>query len=129
MNSYVTLNNKKYATLSSNWVPISTVPATVRVTLDGNLDVTYGPGTIKEWQGTFLIPVTPETGYGSMDDFQACIEARAELTFQDHYATHTYGIHMISSQGAKQRSMVPMWDAVSNEWRVDVRLVIGRLIL
>jgi hypothetical protein len=51
MNNYIELDGHKYVTPFGKWVPVIDKPSTARITLDGDLDVTYGPATWKKWQG------------------------------------------------------------------------------
>jgi hypothetical protein len=60
MNSYITLDGKKYKTPAKLWQAVPMKPATFRYTLMGMADVTYGPGDYMEWQGQVEAPVTAQ---------------------------------------------------------------------
>src|SRR5512133_1431823 len=102
MNNYITLNGKKYKTQSKNWFPITNTPSTLRLTLNGGVDVAFGPTSITEWQGTVEIEATPPAGYGGYADFVTAAEARTTLTFQDHYASTTYNVYLLGPQGLRR---------------------------
>jgi hypothetical protein len=59
MNNYIILDGKKYKTPAKRWSPVYGKPATVKTTLMGVVDVTYGPGFYNEWQGEIEGPVVP----------------------------------------------------------------------
>lgn len=123
MNSYITLNGKKYKTSANNWFPISSVPSTARMLLDGTVDVAYGPGTILEWQGTIEISAQPASGYGSITDFNTAARLRSTMPFIDHYNSPSVNVHLLAPGGFRQRALIPMWDSAANKFFVEVRLI------
>lgn len=122
MRNYITLNGKKYTTSGNNWFPVPSVPSTVRMLLDGTVDVTYGPGVMREWQGTIEFDHYPAEGYGGPQDFYEAATARAAIPFEDHYG-EAMNVHLVAPAGFKHRALIPKWDASSNKWFVDVRIV------
>jgi hypothetical protein len=122
MNNYVTFDTLKYAAPHGGFGPIRNKPTTERITLSGKSDITFGPGTLIEWTGEILAPVTPrDTGWGDIDDLRDSLEKRTYLPFIDHYnvATTVYAL------GAHaENSITPVWDGATNEFRVTVRFVV-----
>lgn len=121
MNNYIVLDGKRYKTRFPGWEPITSKPSTIRVTLGGSLDVTYGPSSIQGWDGEILAPVTPDTvDYGDIDDLRTSLAKTQGLSMTDHYG-NVYTVHVVGSY--RETSSSPMWDAATNEFRVPVRLV------
>lgn len=122
MNNYVTFDTLKYKAPHGAFSQMRNKPATERVTLSGKSDITFGPGTLTQWVGEILAPVTPEdTGWGDIDDLRASLEKRTALPFIDHYNT-AVTVYAMGPHG--ETSKVPMWDAASNEFRITVRFVV-----
>jgi hypothetical protein len=121
MNNYITLDGKKYKTIHKQWTPGSDKPATVRRTLLGTLDVTYGPGTFPDWQGKIEGPVTPiDSSWGSIADLRLTIVKMTSLSMTDHYGV-TSTVHVLGPFAEESRS--PVWDAATNMIYVKVRIV------
>ena len=120
MNAYVTFDGYKYIAVHGKWLPGITKPATYRMTLSGNADVTYGPSAKKVWEGVLGIDVSPASGFGSIANFRATIEKKAGLSFTDHYG-NSYTVHTFGE--FRDNSFSPMWDASSNVFHIQVRLV------
>ncbi len=59
MNDYIVLNGKKYKTPAKFWQPYVDKPATLRKTLLGETDVTFGPAVTEEWRGQIEGPIVP----------------------------------------------------------------------
>jgi len=86
MNDYITLDGYKYRTPARNWAPAEHKPASVKTTLLGEVDATYGPTTTYEWRGEIAAPVTsPGTGWGTIADLRLSLKKRSALSFSDHY--------------------------------------------
>ena len=120
MNNYITLDSKKYKTMHKAWLPITDKPATLRRTLAGSLDVTYGPGVFNEWQGKIEVPVTAATGYGTIADLRTTVAKLTSVSMTDHYGA-TYTVHVLGPFTEESRS--PMWDGSLNMIYVQVRIV------
>jgi len=121
MNNYITLDGKKYKTIHKQWTPGSDKPATLRRTLLGSLDVTYGPGTFNDWQGKLEGPVTPIDGsWGSIADLRLTIVKLTSVSMTDHYGV-TFTVHILGPFQEESRS--PVWDSASNMIYVKVRIV------
>jgi hypothetical protein len=121
MNAYVIINGKKYRTNHKNWRYTPDVPRSERILLDGALDVTYGPASIKRWAGEVVAPVTPDDAtWGSVVDLRAALALRQKLTFIDHY-----GASRPSSFSGpfEERSLSPNWDGPSNTIYVQVKVM------
>jgi len=119
MNSYITLDGYRYATAQKTWQPETPKAMTPRLTLAGNLDVTFGPGITKVWTGEIQARVTPKTNYGTPAQLRASLEKIQGLSFTDHYGT-SYTVYI---QGFKERSYTPSWDGASNAMYFNVRMV------
>jgi hypothetical protein len=121
MNAYVTFDTLKYSAPHGRFSPARSKPSTARITLSGASDVSYGPGTTREWVGVLTAPAKADTGWGSIDDLRDTLDKRQALAFIDHYGTavtvYAIGVH-------NEMSFTPMWDGDSNTWTVSVRLVL-----
>ncbi len=91
MNNYITLDGKKYMTPAKFWQPYVDKPATVRKTLMGATDVTFGPAVTEEWRGQIEGPVTPE------DDGTPQIET---ITLLGAITTGGWAQMIITAEGA-----------------------------
>ena len=118
MNSYITLDGKKYATAAKTWTPVPSKPGSVRLNLNGQMDATYGAGVLLRWEGDILARMTPLSGYGSPADLRASLIKTQGLTFTDHYGT-AYTVHVFRY---KERSLSPNWDGATNEIKFQVEL-------
>ena len=86
MNNYIVLNGKRYMTVHKNWKPVVGKPATVRYTLSGETDVTYGTGTEVGWSGEISCPVTPiSSAWGAIEDMRLLKTYMAPVAFVDHF--------------------------------------------
>lgn len=122
MNNYIVLDGLKYMAPHKDFGPMRAKPSTERVTLSGRSDVTYGPAALLEWTGSLIAQVTPvDTGWGDIDDLRYTLEKRQGLAFTDHYG-ETGVVYAIGPHG--ETSFTPVWDAVSNEFRVTLRLLL-----
>jgi len=120
MNPYIELDGKKYAAIHGQWAPATDRPVVLRRLLSGNTNVTFGPASNKRWRGKLVAAVTPQAGYGSIDDLRATYEKLAELTFVDHYgASH----NVIIDRNVDESSNVPNWDSPENKMHVTFTLV------
>jgi len=121
MNNYITLDSKKYFTHGKSWHPEPITPQTVRVMLNGNLDVTYGAGSLQIWVGEIEGHVTsPGSGYGTIADLRTSLLKKQTLSFTDHYGT-TY---TVAAQGPfAERSLSVKWDGTGNVIFVKTRLI------
>lgn len=83
--SYITLNGKRYVTFYGNWKERFRKNANVRQTVDGTLDITYGPKTYREWIGAIRAPITvTDTAYGTYADLRAAVDLRQGMPFRTH---------------------------------------------
>ena len=119
MAAYIEIDGLRYVTPSKAWEPSETKPSTLRVTLSGALDVTYGPAILLEWRGEVEAPVTAITLYGTITDLITSLRKKQLLTFKDHYGT-SYSAD-ISGQMVR-RSHSAGWSASSNIWFVSVTI-------
>lgn len=120
MNAYITFDGKKYGTLVMSWQPVLIKPTQVRYNLDGTTDTTFGPAVPNEWSGHLVAKMTPDSGYGDIDDLRASLAKTEVLTMIDHYGD-TYSVVSLGIIVPESKS--PMWDAATNEFKVFVKLV------
>ena len=121
MNKFIILDSLKYMTKSTDWSLVISKPATARLLLSGQIDVSYGPGVYNELRGTIIAPVAAPEGWGTINDLRSTLVKMQGLDFTDHYGTeHT--AHVFGE--LPQQSLSPMWDGSSNEFYVPVRLVL-----
>lgn len=121
MNAYIELDGLKYATPHKDWAPIMDKPSTVRYTLGGDPDITYGPAVPQAWQGSIRVPVTvTDSTWGMYADLKASLAKLENLAFTDHYGDSYY----VAALGPfAERSMSPKWDSPTNVFHIQVRLV------
>ena len=120
MNSYITLDGKKYAALHGEWNPSTDRPVVFKRLLSGSTNVTFGPASNKRWRGKLVAAVTPQTGYGSIGDLRTTYEKLTALTFVDHYGnSHS----VIIDRGVDEGSKTPVWDSPENKMHVNLTLV------
>ena len=122
MNSYITLDGKKYTT-PTGWAPKIDKPATVRQTLNGVVDITYGPANFQEWNGVIRAYVTAQSGFGTHLELLATLAKRTEILMLDHYGV-SYYVHVLGP--FEPRSFTNMWDGASNHFDVQVHIVAVR---
>lgn len=121
MNNYITLDGYKYATNANKWEEVTFKPTTVRYTLNGGVDVTYGPATPREWIGEILAPVTARAeGWGTINTLKTTLVKKLAVAFIDHYG-YSCNVHCIGEQ--RGRSLSPRWDDAQNVFFMPVELV------
>jgi hypothetical protein len=129
MADYIVLNGKRFRALQKAWQPSGPVPATVRVTLHGDLDITFGPRRLKNWIGQLVAPNTadpaPTDGsgetYGTAADLRTLLDFKAAVTFKDHLGV-TYNPAGLIGSG-RERSLLPDWDNPGNKFYIEVEIV------
>lgn len=120
MNDYITLDSNKYRTTHRTWRPARLVPNTDRLLLSGSLDVTFGNGTILEWAGEIVGPVTADgAGWGTITNLRTSLEKRQLLSFTDHYGTTK---NVVVKGLLSERSLSPKLDGTDNVIYVTVIL-------
>jgi len=120
--NYVIIDGKKYRAIHGKWIPVPRKPMTVRYTLHDTVDVTYGPGVFKEWQGPIEAPVTPDdASWGTIDDIRTSLAKRQGVTYEDHYGD-AYTAHI---QGPfPEASLQPVWDGVENKFQIVIKVTV-----
>jgi hypothetical protein len=120
MNSYITLDNKRYSTEHNQWTPSTDRPTMKRRLLSGKVNVKFGPALFKSWKGIINVPVAATAPYGTLDDFRATYAKLQTLSFIDHYgASYT----IVLDRTIDERSLSPGWDAADNIFKFPVSLV------
>jgi hypothetical protein len=121
MNNYIVLDGKKYTTRADSWTEIIEKPNSVRYTLTGELDITYGSSIPTIWTGEIVAPVTARAlGWGTVSDLETSLVKQESVTFYDHYGS---GHNVHSVMPIQGRSLSNMWDDMNNVFYVGVRLV------
>ena|SRR5271157_2549424 len=120
MNNYITLDGKKYKTPGAVWSPTVTRPTTIRYTLLGPVDATFGAANLCDWVGDIEGPITPTDGtWGSITDLRASLAKLMAINLIDHYGI-SYTI--VCQGGYKETSFMNVWDDPSNHINISVRL-------
>lgn len=123
MNNYIqlvhpTAGAKKYTT-KIQWEPSVTKPSTVRAVQLGGMDVTYGPASMKTWEGEIKARITPASGYGTPAELETTLNQMTVIGFTDHYGGACIPVHVVEW---RRTSHSPMWDGSSNVMYYAVRL-------
>jgi hypothetical protein len=121
MNNYIVLDGKQYKTPSRAWNAVETKPATVRNTLLGEIDVTFGSTTIQEWQGMIEGPTVATPPWGTIADLRATLRKTTTVVYTDHYGLVTYDVVCVGP--FKEESFSPKWDGDSNYININARIV------
>jgi len=122
MNNYINLDGKRYLTPHKRFNAMPAKLSTVRKTLAGATDVTFGPAIFTEWQGVIEAPITPISGsYGTIADLRTSLAKTVSVGLTDHYAT-SYTVYIVGGPYTEE-SFTSMWDGASNVFYVPVRLV------
>jgi len=120
MNDYVTLDSKKYKALFGQWGRQKRKPAKIRMLLSGAVDVTYGPGEWYIWEGAFIVPATPDSGFGAPADLEASYAKTTTLAFTDHDGEE-YTVHFVGVLDRK--TLTPLLDGLYNRFIYQVRII------
>ena len=118
MNSYITLDSLKYSTTQQRWVPTTLKPGSVRFTIEGTIDGTYGPDVFYVWQGEIRAPASAGAGWGTISDLRTTLAKRQSLTFIDHWGT-SHPVHIVGEM--PERFLTPDW--ASSLGFVQVRII------
>jgi hypothetical protein len=119
--NYITLDGKQYKTPAKTWEPTPTRPATVRRTLLGRGDATFGANSWREWRGEVEGPVTsPGALWGTLGDLRASLVKRQVLAFEDHYGN---SCSVVALGPFAERSIMNVWDDPENSIFLTVALV------
>lgn len=117
MNAYITIGAYKYVT-TRTWRPSSVKSGTLKLMIDGSLDVTYGPAVVSEWKGSVKADNTPASGYGTPAQLRTSLETLSGITFIDHdgvsHTGHVFGYDEIS--------LLPDWDNANNSIYFDITI-------
>ena len=127
MNDYIELDGYCYKTTVKTWnPPIPRKPMTVRVNVDGSLDVTYAAASPLTWGGEIKLAGTPSSTppaqdktWGTQSDIETTLAKLEAVTFVDHFGD-SYSVHI---RPFGSRSLTPMWDAASNALYYGVTLI------
>jgi hypothetical protein len=123
---YVILDGYRYKTLAKQWHPATLRAATARLTLQGNLEATFGVGALKRWEGMISTPHGEEatgaadgTLYGNIVTLRTSLQKLQTLPFTDHTGT-TYTVVAVGPFG--EQTIQNVWDAASNKYYIQVQL-------
>jgi hypothetical protein len=121
MNDYITLDGFKYATSANNWKKLLEKPNTVRYTLSGALDITFGSASPIRWVGDVIAPVSARAeGWGTILNLRTSLAKVTSVVFTDHYAD---SFTVFSVAPLQERSLMNRWDDTNNVFFVPVELV------
>jgi len=121
MNDYITLDGFKYATSANNWKKLLDKPNTVRYTLSGALDITFGAASPTRWVGDVIAPVSARSeGWGTISNLRTSLAKVSSILFTDHYGNR-YNVFSVAP--LQQRSLMNRWDDTNNVFFVPVELV------
>ena len=123
---YIILDGYRYKVLAKQWKPSTLRPASARLTLQGDLEATFGVGTLKRWEGLVAAPHGEEaplpadgTQSGNILTLRASLEKRATLAFADHYGA----AYTVVAQGPfEEEALQNVWNAASNKYYLRVSL-------
>lgn len=119
MNDYITLDGKKYMT-TRNWEPQEQKPMTARLLANGNLDVTYGEGTLGQYSGEIIARIDEaRQDYGTSSDLETSLRKKEGLVFIDHDGVQ----HTAHIGSFKRRSLKVNWGAAGNKFYYQVVLI------
>lgn len=125
--SYIILDGYRYKTLSKQWRPAITRPASPRLTLLGNLETTFGVGALKRWAGLISVPhgeTAPEPAdgsqFGNIVSLRDTLIKRSALTFVDHNGI-TYSEAVLTGP-FEEESLVSVWNSATNKYFVQVQI-------
>ncbi len=120
MNDYITLDGFKYRTTHKQWQPMIDRAVVIKKLLSGARNVTFGPAMKPIWQGAVRASVTPEAGFGSIDDLRTTYYKLSSVSFTDHYGT---AYTVVLDRRVNESSFTSMWDAASNLFEVNLTVV------
>jgi hypothetical protein len=123
--AYIILDGYRYKTLARQWRPMTMRPASPRLTLQGNLEATFGVATLKRWEGEISTPhgtaapgAADGTLYGNIYTLRASLAKGQMLAFTDHNGT-AYSVVAVGPFG--EQTVQNVWDAASNKYYVQVQ--------
>jgi len=119
MNDYISLDGKQYKCRFPDWVPWFIKPGTIRYTLGGNSDVTYGTAVPQGWQGFIEVPYTGSSPWGGRTDFETSVKKLQAISFTDHFGS-TYNVNIVGE--ITFEAMKPMYDDTTSKLYYGVRL-------
>jgi hypothetical protein len=122
MNDYITLDGKRYKARFPDFDRLRRKPSRERMTLGGDVDVTYGPAVWILWEGSLIVEVSPgdSVNYGSCDELDATFDKTEAVGYTDHFGT-VYTAHVV---GVLQRqSLTPVHDGATNRFVYRVRII------
>lgn len=120
MNSYITLDGKRYPAIHTQFMPIQNRPMMQRPLLDGTLDIIYGAAYVTGWEGVLSVPTSESDPYGDIADLRSTFNKKTNVSLTDHYGnTHTVAI----IGDLEEDSLTPMWDATLNKFKIKIKMV------
>lgn len=119
MNDYITLDSWRYKCRFPDWRPWFFKPGTIRYTLGGNSDATYGTAVPQGWEGAIEVPYEDSGSYGGRSEFETSIKTLGPISFTDHFGS-TYNVHIVGQ--VTFEAIKPMYDADDTKLYYMVRL-------
>jgi len=125
INNYISINDGsntyKYKTTSRSWKYQPEQPSSMRLRLDGNIDITYGPALVHSWEGEIIAPVaTQPAGWGTVATLRTQLAKKVVFQFTDHYGA-TFTDTAIEGP-FREDSIQPDWASNENEILVKIRV-------
>ncbi len=120
MNDYIILDGKKYHTTFKKWEPLVDRSVVIKKLASGNRNATFGPTMKPIWQGAVRAAVTPEAGFGSIEDLRTTYYKLSSLAFTDHYGD---AFTVVLERRVNEVSFSPKWDAAENVFEVNLTVV------
>lgn len=119
MNNYITLGSYRYRCRFPDWRPWFIKPGSVRYTLAGNSDATYGSAVPQGWEGAIEVPYEDSGTYGGRSEFETTIKLMQAVPFIDHWGV-SYNVHIIGE--ITFETLRPMIDGDTNKLYYTLRL-------
>ncbi len=123
--SYIILDGYRYKALAKQWRPMVLRPSTARMTLQGDLEATFGVGSLIRWEGIISTShgeASPGTANGSLDGniytLRASLKKLTMLPMTDHTGT-AYSV--VAMGPFSEQTAQNVWNAASNKYYVQVQ--------
>ena len=125
--SYLILDGYRYKALAKQWRPQIMRPATPRVTLQGDLEATFGAVALKRWEGMLSVRhgeaapgLADGTREGNIWTLRRTLQKTTTVAFIDHNGTY-YGEAVLTGPFSEQ-ALINVWDSTANKYYVSVQI-------
>lgn len=125
---YIILDGYRYKALAKNWKPMTIRPATVRLTLLGDMEGTFGSNALMKYEG-FLSVVHGESApgaadgtlYGNIYTLRETLTKKTSLTMTDHNGTAFSEVVLIGP--FDEQMLTNIWNSADNKYFVRVEIM------